>query len=630
MQPSLAWLDDPEIFRVNELPAHSDHHYYASADEAEAERSSLTRCLNGTWQFGFVENPQLIPTEFYQPDADESRFAPLAVPGHIELANYAQIQYTNTAYPWEGHEFRRPAYTKPAGGLQAGQFSQASDNSVGLYRRHFTLDENWAKQPLRIQFDGVETAMYLWCNGEFVGYAEDSFTPSAFDLTPFRHAGDNVLAVAVFKRSTASWLEDQDFFRFSGIFRSVWLQSLPAAHVVDLAIRPVLTPDLATGILQVTAKLAPVSAGAKITLMLTDAAGTQVGRQTLAAGPTTAFSPMTVAMPHLWQHHDPYLYQLTLTLEATDGQVCEVVPEVVGFRQIAITQNLQVQLNGKRLYINGVNRHEWNATRGRAITIADMQADLAVIKSHHINAVRTCHYPDQLAWYRLCDEAGIYVMAECNLETHGTWQKNDGVEPSYNVPGSLPQWQAAVLDRAQTQYETLKNHPAILFWSLGNESFAGEDIAAMNRYFKQVDPDRLVHYESVVHNRAFADRISDFESRMYTHPADIAAYLQNQPKKPFLVCEYMHSMGNSVGGLRAYLDLFDRFPTYVGGFIWDFKDQALQVTDEVTGQKVMRYGGDFDDRPASYEFSGDGLLFADGTPKPALQEVSLEYERYDR
>lgn len=286
-------------------------------------------------------------------------------------------------------------------------------------------------------------------------------------------------------------------------------------------------------------------------------------------------------------------------------------------------------LNGQRLILNGVNRHEWDAHRGRAVTAADMQRDLEIFHENHINAVRTCHYPDQPAWYDLCDRQGIYMMAENNLETHGTWQKMGAVEPSYNVPGSLPQWQLAVLDRAKSNYEMFKNHPAILFWSLGNESYAGEDLVAMDAYYHHVDPTRLTHYEGVFQNRAYADRISDVESRMYNPPREIEKYLQDTPAKPFLDCEYMHDMGNSLGGMASYTDLVDRYPMYQGGFIWDFIDQALWVKDEVTGQPVLRYGGDFDDRHSDYEFSGDGLLFADRTPKPALQEVRYEYGQHD-
>lgn len=630
MEPSLTWLDEPQTFRVNELPAHSDHCCYANAKEAGERRSGLVRALDGEWQFALADSPQHIPDRFYSTDAPAERFGLIEVPGHIELSGHAQLQYTNTAYPWEGSVFRRPAYTTPPDDPQAGSFSEAPDNQVGLYRNTFVLGEQWASRPLHIRFEGVERAFYLWCNGQFVGYAEDSFTPSTFDLSPYAHVGENLIAVAVFRHCTASWIEDQDFFRFFGIFRPVSLLSLPETHVEDLDVRPVLKDDDHTGVLNVGARLTPVQNGSKVTMQLADCDGNVIVDETIDAQGETNWPACIVKNPHLWSHANPYLYRLTLTVFNAEGEIVEVVPQAVGFRRIEIGADKVVRLNGKRLLLLGVNRHEWSATRGRAITQADMDADMAAIRANHINAVRTCHYPDRLEWYRMCDEAGIYVMAETNMESHGTWQKLGGEDGSYNVPGSFPQWREMVIDRARTQYETLKNHPSILFWSLGNESYAGENIAAMNEYYKKTDPTRPVHYEGVVHNRKYEDRISDFESRMYATPTDAAKYLESDPKKPFVLCEYMHSMGNSVGGLRAYMDLFDRYPQYAGGFIWDFKDQAIEVTDSVTGRKVMRYGGDFDDRPTERQFSGDGLLFADGNEKPAMQEVNEEYGRYDR
>ena len=281
-------------------------------------------------------------------------------------------------------------------------------------------------------------------------------------------------------------------------------------------------------------------------------------------------------------------------------------------------------LNGKRLIINGVNRHEWDAKRGRSITLADMKQDIATFKHNNINAVRTCHYPNQIPWYYLCDQNGIYMMAENNLESHGTWQKLGQVEATSNVPGSIPEWREVVVDRARSNYETFKNHTAILFWSLGNESYAGSNIAAMNKLYKDHDSSRLTHYEGVFHAPEFKKEISDLESCMYLPPKEAEEYLQN-PKKPLVECEYMHDMGNSDGGMGSYIKLIDKYPQYMGGFIWDFIDQALLVHDPVSGQDVLRYGGDFDDRHSDYEFSGDGLMFADRTPKPAMQEVRYYY-----
>jgi beta-galactosidase len=494
--------------------------------------------------------------------------------------------------------------------------------------KHFTLNSELQGQRVSVEFDGVEQAMYLWLNGHFVGYAEDSFSRSEFDLTPYLQDGDNLLAVEVFKHSTAAFLEDQDMFRFSGIFRSVRLVAKPALHVEDLTIRAGVDDAFKTGDLKVKLQLSAADQLAgTVTASLLTADGTTVWT---TESPVAANLDLetTVDAVHLWQHHDPYLYQLQIELRDTLGQLVEVVPYQVGFRRIEL-KNKIMQLNGHRLIINGVNRHEWDAHRGRAVTAADMAHDMQVFHDNHINAVRTCHYPDQDAWYHLCDQNGIYMMAENNLETHGTWQKMGAVEPSYNVPGSLPQWQLAVLDRAKSNYEMFKNHPAVLFWSLGNESYAGDDIAAMDKFYHDADPTRLTHYEGVCRNRVYADRISDMESMMYDPPRAIEEYLKNDPDKPFVNCEYMHDMGNSIGGMNSYIDLIDKYPMYQGGFIWDYIDQALWTKDEVTGQPVLRYGGDFDDRHSDYEFSGDGLLFADRTPKPALQEVDYYYGQHD-
>ncbi|CAJ1225418.1 beta-galactosidase [Levilactobacillus zymae] len=630
MQADLKWLDDPQTFRVNQLPAHSDHHYYRTVAEMQAHQSSFVQSLDGTWQFAFAQTPQERPVGFEQPDADHQNFGEIQVPGHIELAGYGQLHYTNTLYPWEGKLYRRPAYALGDTTGMPGMFSEGPDNTVGAYLKTFTLNPELRDHRVVIQFDGVEEAMYLWLNGHFVGYAEDSFSQSEFDLTPYLQAGENLLAVEVFKRSTAAFLEDQDFFRFSGIFRSVRLVAQPTVHVNDLTIRANVLDDLTTGDFNVTLNLNADAAqsGAQVKTILH--AGQQVLlNQTVPAQAELTIRHVPVPNVHLWDHHDPYLYQLQVEVLDASGQLLEVVPYDVGFRRVELKDKVML-LNGHRLILNGVNRHEWDAKRGRSVTLADMQYDLQVFKQHHINAVRTCHYPDQIAWYALCDRNGIYMMAENNLETHGTWQKMGAVEPSYNVPGSLPQWQGAVVDRARSNYQTFKNHPAILFWSLGNESYAGDDIAAMDQYYHDHDEGRLTHYEGVCRNRVYADRISDMESMMYDPPKAIRDYLDNDPQKPFVNCEYMHDMGNSLGGMNSYTDLIDQYPMYQGGFIWDYIDQALLVNDEVTGQLVLRYGGDFDDRHSDYEFSGDGLLFADRTPKPALQEVSYYYGKYDR
>ena len=632
MNADMKWLDNPEVFRVNRLDAHSDHCYYKDYADIERNENSLLQSLNGQWEFAFSKNVMSRPEKFYEESFDASGFDKIMVPGHIELAGYDKIRYINTMYPWEGKEYHRGAYSMESTGKEAGMFSEAEYNPVGSYIKHFDLNETMCGKRIHICFEGVEEAMYLWLNGQFVGYAEDSFTPSEFDLTPFIREKENVLAVQVHKMSTAAFLEDQDFFRFFGIFRNVTLKALPDAHMEDVWFQPVLNQDNSGGKVSVIMKVtAPEKQNVDARFVLTDREGTVITEKCLQLqgrdGIFTGTIHTDVQNIKLWDNHSPYLYHACVELIEENGEVLEVVPYDIGFRRLEVIDKV-IYLNGKRLVITGVNRHEWNPKTGRCIGMQEMMADIDCMLRNNINAVRTCHYPDQIPWYYLCDKAGIYVMAETNLESHGTFQKLGAIEPSCNVPGSIPQWREVVLDRAISNFETFKNHTSVLFWSLGNESYAGDDLEAMNTYFKEKRDGRLVHYESSFYNRAYEDTISDVESRMYAKPKEVEEYLNNNPKKPYLLCEFMHDMGNSMGGLGSYMKLIDQYEMYHGGFIWDFIDQAILIRDPVTGKEVLRHGGDFDDRPADYEFSANGIVFADRKEKPAMQEVRYYYGLY--
>ena len=608
--PELNWLEDPRVFAVNRLDAHSDHTWHTP-------EGSLRQSLDGSWRFAYSPCPAARPADFWQADASLDGFGEIAVPGHIEMQGYGQIQYINTMYPWDGRHFLRPPQIP------------WDDTPVGSYVRTFTLDPALEGKRVCVSFQGVERAFYCWCNGRFVGYSEDSFTPADFDLTPFLQAGENRLCVEVYKNCSGSWLEDQDFFRFFGIFRPVYLYAKPALHIEDLWLRASLEPDNTTGVLAPRLRLSAAD-GASLegcTLRCTVAAP---GGAVLWDAPMPLREdgsgyvygqPVRLPCIRKWDHEDPALYTVTLTLRDAAGTLQEAVPYQTGFRRFGLREGV-MELNGERIVFNGVNRHEWNPASGRAIGPEDMHRAIETFRRNHINAVRTCHYPDQTLWYELCDCNGIYMIDEANLESHGSWQKMGAVEPSWNVPGSLPEWRDCVVDRARSMFERDKNHTAILIWSCGNESYAGEDILAMSEFFRQNDPGRLVHYEGVFHCRAF-DRISDMESRMYAKPEEIRAYLESGPAKPFILCEYMHDMGNSLGGMESYIRLLDD-PRYQGGFVWDYMDQALW--QQGPRGRRLGYGGDFGERPTDYAFSANGIVFADGTEKPAMQDLRYWYD----
>lgn len=619
--PRISWLENPEVFEVNRNKAHSDH-VYPFFQEAGSEGIGFM-LLDGVWDFCWEEQPPEYALReeedsdgvaFYKAAFEEKNWGTIQVPGHVQLQGYDNCHYVNTMYPWDGRsEIRPPAI-------------DWENAPAGSYIREFIItdqEKDFLEKRVFVSFQGVETAFYVWCNGQFAGYGEDGFTPSEYELTGTLHPGVNRLEVRVYKRSSASWIEDQDFFRFTGIFRSVYLYCVPEIHVEDLFIKAYLTDDYRDGLLDVEFTMEnPNGCSYEVRLALEDA-GRIIKTEAVKVRMEKSCSISLGKIPnvHPWSAEDPFRYLLHIELWGEDG--CkESFLQPVGFRSFEL-KNGRMCLNGRPIAFHGINRHEFDWHRGRAVTADDMLYDIRFLKQHNINAVRTCHYPNQSLWYELCDRYGIYVMDEANLESHGSWQKMGACEPSWNVPGSLPQWKACVTDRARSMAERDKNHPSVLIWSCGNESYAGEDIRAMSRWFKERDPGRLVHYEGVFWNREFED-ISDMESQMYTPPERVREFLENNTKKPFIMCEYMHAMGNSLGGMDRYMALEYEYPAYQGGFIWDMIDQAVARQGK-DGKEYPAYGGDFGDRPTDWQFCGNGILYPDRSISPKAAEVKAQY-----
>ncbi len=614
-EPLLSWLENPEVFAVNRLAAHSDHAFMHGTD-ANPEQFRLS--LNGTWKFTCSDCPSDRPERFFESSYCVDSWDEIQVPGHIQMQGYGNCHYVNTMYPWDGKAELRPPYI------------DWEYNPVGSYIKEFVLPEHFAGQRVFLSFQGVETAFYVWCNGKFVGYSEDSFTPSEFEITEFLAAGSNRIAVEVYRYSSASWLEDQDFFRFSGIFRDVYLYTIPQIHIRDLFVKAELLDDYTTGTLDTELEIwNDMQSAAEVQIQLKDASDTQLFEMSCSIDESKT-SPLHIVVPadkigtvKPWSAEHPYLYQLVFSI-IRQGEIIETVKQPIGFRRFELKDGI-MYLNGQRLVIHGVNRHEFNPDRGRVVTKEDMLWDIRFMKQYNINAVRTCHYPNQSYWYELCDQYGIYLMDEANLESHGSWQKLGQCEPSWNVPGCDSKWQECVVDRARSMLERDKNHPSILFWSCGNESYAGTVIKEMSNFYHDRDNTRLVHYEGVFWNRDFADT-SDVESQMYTPPERVEAFLKEHPEKPFIMCEYMHAMGNSLGGMERYIRLEETYPMYQGGFVWDYIDQQISAVSKKEKKQYPAYGGDFGDRPTDYQFCGNGIVYGNRTVSPKAAEVKYWYQ----
>ena len=606
-------LSDPRYFAENRLPAHSDHRFYRDETELARGISSFERTLDGVWQFAYARNIDAIPQGFTAADYDCHDWETIHVPAHIQMEGHGVPHYTNTTYPWDGHESIVP-----------GEIP-TRENPVGCYVRYFTVPEGW--ENVFISFAGVDAALALYLNGHFVGYSEDSCTPSDFDLTPYLVSGENKLAAMVFRYASASWLEDQDFWRFSGIYRDVTLYTKPQHHIEDVAVRavPMERDGYSNGQLDVHLTFDD-AAEKNVEILLCDDDGDCIWEDEASiSAKTHTFSgePFCVLR---WSAECPFLYHLLIRVRDAAGSLQEVVRIRVGFREFCLRDGL-MQINGKRIVFKGVNRHEFDCDHGRAMDPALFEQDLIALKRANVNAIRTSHYPNSSRLYELADLYGFYVIDETNLETHGSWMRNGACEKDANsLPGDHAEWLPAVLDRAQSMYERDKNHPCILIWSCGNESCGGRNIYEMSEFFRRADPTRLVHYEGIFWDRSYP-MSSDMESQMYTKAADIEAFLKEHRDKPFIACEYTHAMGNSCGGMHKYTELAEREPLYQGGFIWDFGDQAIRRRGR-DGEEVFLYGGDFGDRPSDYNFSGNGIFFADRRATAKLQEVKYNYQDF--
>ena len=603
-------VKNPEYFKDGCVSAHSSHSYYGSLAQAEAGEENFRYSLNGIWKFHYAKNYQSAIPGFEKEDYCCRSWDDIRVPAHIQMEGWDAPQYANVQYPWEGKEQ-----------IQPGEIPEAF-NPVASYVKYFEVPESMKDQRVFLSFQGAESGLAVWLNGSFVGYSEDSFTPSEFELTPYLKAGENKLAAQVFKWTSSSWCEDQDFFRFSGIYRDVYLYTVPQVHVWDLRVRTLLDDTFTHADLELVLK-AEGRGKAKITLF--DQEETVASCEADLDGDETV-CVMKIDQPRLWSAEDPYLYQILIEVSDENGEITEVIPQHTGFRRFEMKNSLMM-LNGKRIVFKGVNRHEFSSLTGRQVNREDVIKDIITMKQNNINAIRTCHYPDDVMIYDLCDEYGLYLIAENNLESHGSWDtvKEGSGEYDGVVPCDKPEWLEMMLDRVNSMYQRDKNHPAILIWSCGNESFGGKDIYEMSRFYKDNDPTRLVHYEGLFHDRRYNDT-SDMESQMYPSVESIKAFLEKDRSKPFICCEYTHAMGNSCGAMHKYTDLTDTEPLYQGGFIWDYIDQSIVKKDRY-GNTYQAYGGDFDDHPCDYNFSGNGIVYGQHRdPSPKMQEVKFNYQ----
>ena len=603
-QKDKPWWLDPEVNEVNTMAPRAAFFAYETENLAKADqkaRSERYLSLEGKWKFNFSKDHDKAPRDFYSLKYDDSQWTDFPVPGILELNGYGDAIYSNNGYPWRTQFRPEPP------------FVEERNNYTGSYRKMVTVPADWKGERIYLHVGSATSNLMVWVNGKFVGYSEDSKVSAEFDLTKYLTPGkENLIAMQVMRWCDGSYLEDQDFWRFTGIAREVYLYARPQAHIADLFITPDLVNNYQDGTLEV--KLNAVGAkGETVMFSLKDKEGKEVAAQTAKVGGNGEVKVnFDIKNPLKWTAETPNLYTLYTTL--MDGkQVAEVVPQRVGFRKVEI-KNAQVLVNGQPVLFKGANRHELDPVTGYVVSMDRMLEDIRVMKELNINAVRTCHYPNDPRWYELCDIYGIYMVAEANIESHGMGygDKTLAKEPTY---------EKAHLERNESNIKIYKNHPSIIFWSVGNEAGYGPNFEKAYDLVKAYDPSRPCQYEQVGQNGK-----TDIFCPMYYDYGGCDKYSQGDNPRPLIQCEYAHAMGNSMGGFKEYWDMVRKYPKYQGGFIWDFVDQGLRVKNK-QGKTIYAYGGDFGRYPTSdHNFNCNGIINPDRKPNPHANEVRYYYQ----
>jgi len=621
------WWEDPTIFNVGQIKPHA--HFMSFPDvetllHSKFEDAPFYFSLDGKWKFHYSKNPAARPVDFYKKDFDVKNWDDIQVPGNWEMQGYGTPIYVNARYPFP----KNPPYVPH------------DDNPVGSYKRSFTLPENWDDKEIFIQFGAVKSAAYFWLNGEFLGYNQDSKTPVEFNVTKYLQKEKNEIAVEIYRYSDGSYLECQDFWRISGMEREVFIWTTPKIHIRDFFVKADLDNNYQDGILNVAIEVENFqdlkhSGNCSVECLLLENGNVkETGRKNeinFQNNKTIDFSfYKKIKNPKHWTAETPNLYQLVLILKNDKEEILEVVGSKIGFRKIEIKKG-QLLVNGKVVTMKGVNRHEHNEVTGHVLTEESMLLDIQLMKQYNINAVRSSHYPNHRRWYELCDEYGLYVIDEANIEAHGMGARFQTVYDESTHTGALPGFQAAHLDRVKRMFERSKNHPSIIIWSIGNEAGNGENMKIAYEWTKERDDSRPTQYE-----QAGEDENTDIVCPMYPKIEAIEAYAKRVNGRPLIMCEYAHAMGNSLGNLQEYWDVIERYPNLQGGFIWDWVDQGILAhapAQRLNGTQTLKerywkYGGDFEGRdiPNDGNFCINGLIFPDRTIHPMILEVKKVYQ----